>query len=401
MSVSSKQFQISQRAQRVAPFQAMEFAKHADAMEATGRHVTRLNIGEPDFGAPPEFLRTVRELADGRPTPYTPSVGIGELRSAIAEHYRAVDGLDVDPRRVCVTAGASAALLLCAAALIDPGDRVLVADPSYPCNRQFAESFGADVALLATSAATRFQLDAASVIAAWDSDTRGVMLASPSNPTGTSLAATELTKICAAVAERGGWRIVDEIYLGLTHDAGARSVLTVDDDAIVVNSFSKVFGLTGWRLGWCVVPDVMVPVIEKLAQNYYICPSTPAQYAAVTCFEPATLQLAQDRRRRIVERKEIVLQALSEMGLPVPVAPDGAFYVYVDVSGTGLTSWEFCEQALERARVSLTPGHDFGVTGAERFVRLSYAIAPDDLRAGLRRLADFVADQPTKPAPTS
>nr|WP_245549816.1 aminotransferase class I/II-fold pyridoxal phosphate-dependent enzyme [Gordonia effusa] len=380
----------------------MEFAKHADALEASGVHVTRLNIGEPDFGAPPAFLDAIVDLADGRPMTYTPSVGIAELRTAIAQSYRTLDDLEIDPRRVCVTAGASAALLLCAAALIDPGDRVLVADPSYPCNRQFAESFGADVALVPTSAATRFQLDAASVAEAWDEHTRGVMLASPSNPTGTSLSTTELAAICEFVVGRDGWRIVDEIYLGLTHDDdGARSVLALDDDAIVVNSFSKVFGLTGWRLGWCVVPEALVPVMEKLAQNYYICPSTPTQYAALTCFQPETLAIATERRRQIVARKEIVLQELSEMGLDVPVAPDGAFYVYVDIAATGMTSWEFCEKALEQALVALTPGHDFGNHRADDFVRLSYAIGTADLVAGLKRLAVFVRDQPRSPAPTS
>lgn len=393
---------ISARARRVAPFQAMEFGKHADALEARGVTVTRLNIGEPDFGAPPAFLAAVRDLADGRAMAYTPSVGIGELRAAIARHYLLVDGIDIDPRRVCVTAGASGALLLCAAALIDPGDRVLVADPSYPCNRQFAESFGADVVLLPTSAATRFQLDSASVADAWDARTRGVMLASPSNPTGTSLPGAELAAICELVADRGGWRIVDEIYLGLAHSTSRTpSVLAVDDEAIVVNSFSKTFGLTGWRLGWCVVPDAMVPIIEKLAQNYYICPSTPAQYAALTCFEPATLELVERRRRAVVERKEIVLRALADMGLPVPAVPDGAFYVYIDISGTGLDSWQFCERALEHAHVALTPGHDFGRQRADDFVRLSYAVATDDLIDGLRRLAAFVADQVSRPAATS
>ncbi|MFW0790672.1 aminotransferase class I/II-fold pyridoxal phosphate-dependent enzyme [Gordonia sp. CPCC 205333] len=400
--MSSKQFRISQRAERVAPFQAMEFAKHADALAASGAHVTRLNIGEPDFGAPPAFLDAIVDLADGRPMGYTPSVGISQLRTAIAASYRATDGVEIDPRRVCVTAGASAALLLCAAAVIDPGDRVLVADPSYPCNRQFAESFGADVALLPTSAATRFQLDLASIAAAWDEHTRGVMLASPSNPTGTSLSTTELAGICQFVEEREGWRIVDEIYLGLTHDdAGASSVLALDDDAIVVNSFSKVFGLTGWRLGWCVVPEALVPVIEKLAQNYYICPSAPTQYAALSCFEPETLAIAAERRGQIVARKNIVLQALSAMGLEVPVIPDGAFYVYVDISMTGLSSWEFCESALAQARVALTPGHDFGDHRANDFVRLSYAIGTADLVAGLERLAVFVGDQCSSPEPKS
>lgn len=407
--VNTNPVRVSRRAASVSPFYAMEFAKHADALEASGVHVTRLNIGEPDFGAPPAFLAAIAEFADGRPTAYTPSVGTDELRAAIAAYHRRTDGRDLDPRRVCVTAGASAALLLCTAALIDPGDKVLVADPSYPCNRQFAESFGARVQLVSTSADTGFQLNLGHVRQAWDEQTRGVMMASPSNPTGTSIPAPELAAICEWVAHQGGWRIVDEIYLGLTHSEQATpGVLAVDDDAVVINSFSKVFGLTGWRLGWCVVPEPLVPVIEKLAQNYYICPSTPAQHAALACFTAETAALTQRRRASIVARRDIVCDALAQMGLVVPVLPDGAFYVYVDVSGTGLSSWEFCTRALAEAAVALTPGRDFGVAGADRFVRLSFAIDADDLRAGLQRLGEFVAglrsattQPPSSPAPVS
>lgn len=390
--MSSPEYRPSARAERVTPFLAMEFAKHADALKAKGVDVIRLNIGEPDFGAPPMFLSAMSDLIDGRSLAYTPAVGIDPLRSAIAAHYRRTDGLDIDPRRICVTSGASAALLLCTAALINPGDGVLVGDPSYPCNRQFAESFGADVTLIPADAATRFQLDVGAIADAWQPDTRGVMLASPSNPTGTSLPIDELADIGRCVAERGGWRIVDEIYLGLAHADGARSVLTVDDDAIVVNSFSKMFGLTGWRLGWCVVPDAMVSVVEKLAQNYYICPSTPAQYAALSCFTDEGLALAEERRQTIVERKAIVLQELSMMGLPVPVEPDGAFYVYIDVSGTRLSAWDFCTRALAQAHVALTPGNDFGHHRADDYVRLSYTVGEADLRAGLARLGNFVRE---------
>ncbi len=387
---------FSRRADAVAPFYAMEYGRRAAELEAGGTHVVKLNIGEPDFGAPPAFLAEIRRLADGRPLPYTGGLGTPELRAAIAGFSADHFGAPIDPRRVVVTTGASAALLLACAALIDPGDEVLVADPSYPCNRRFAESFGATVRLLPTGPRQRFQLDAQTAAAAWTERTRGVMTASPANPTGTSLPYDELLTLSRMADERGGWRIIDEIYLGLADDAAdgtpPRSIAADDPGAIVVNSFSKYFGMTGWRLGWMVVPDEMVPVAEKLAQNYYICPPTPAQLAALTCFAPETLALAEERRAVLRQRRQLVLDGLEAIpALSVPVVPDGAFYVYVDVSGTRMTASQFCDRALTQAHVALTPGKDFGDSDAERYVRLSYATGDDELRTGLDRLAAFLA----------
>lgn len=385
---------ISRRAASVTPFYAMEFGKRAAAVEATGQHVVKLSIGEPDFGPPPAFLAAARELTDGRPLAYTDALGLPELRSAIAGFYGDHFRCSVGPEQVVVTAGASAALLLCCAALIDPGDEVLVADPSYPCNRRFAESFGGVVRLLGTTPESRFQLTAADVDDAWGPTTRGVMVATPSNPTGTSVRYTELSALCDTVARHEGWRIVDEIYLGLADDTNGhapQSILAHDPNAIVINSFSKYFGMTGWRLGWCIVPRELVPVVERLAQNYYICPPTPAQFAALACFTPESLAVAEARRAEFRERRSLVLAGLAGIGLEVPVEPDGAFYVYIDVSSTGLTSSEFCDRALTDAHVSLTPGKDFGDFGAERYVRLSYAASSAELTEGIARLGTFVA----------
>ncbi|MEU9167565.1 pyridoxal phosphate-dependent aminotransferase [Streptomyces sp. NPDC048420] len=386
---------ISQRAQSVAPFYAMEFGKHAAALEAEGHHVVKLSLGEPDFGAPPAVLDALRETVGSRPMSYTGALGLPELRQAIARFYGDQHGVDVDPGRVVVTAGASAALVLGAAALVDPGDEVLIADPSYPCNRQIAESFGARVTLVPTSAGSRYQLDTGSVRSYWTDRTRGIMVASPSNPTGTSVPADELAAICELARERGAWRIVDEIYLDLgdhdEHGRPPRSVLSYDQEAVVINSFSKYFGMTGWRLGWCVVPEALVPALERLAQNYMICASTPAQYAALACFTPESLAVCEERRAEFGRRRELVLDGLARIGLPVPVPPDGAFYVYFDVSGTGLTSWEFCGRALKEAQVALTPGRDFGVGTAETHVRLSYAASAEELSEGIARLGKFVA----------
>ncbi|MCB5362412.1 pyridoxal phosphate-dependent aminotransferase [Pusillimonas sp. CC-YST705] len=381
---------LSQRAQAVSTFYAMEFGQRAAALEAQGHDVIRLSLGEPDFGAPPAVIQAAHQLLDTQALAYTGALGLPALRAAIAGFYRDVHGVSIDSSRVVVTAGASAALLLITAALVDPGDEILVGDPSYPCNRQFLSSFGANVKLIPTDARTHFQLDAAAVRAHWSDKTRGLMIATPSNPTGTSVPASELQAICAWAQAHDAWRLVDEIYLNLgDHDEQGRApatVLAYDTQAIVVNSFSKYFGMTGWRLGWCVVPEAMVPALERLAQNYYICPPTLSQHAALACFTSESLAVCEARRVELAARRDLVLKGLARIGLPVPVPPDGAFYVYFDVSGTGMRAWQFCEQALENAHVALTPGKDFGPLGADTYVRLSYASSAQQLQLALQRL---------------
>ena len=385
---------ISHRAEAITPFLAMEFGKRAAALEAAGRHIVKLNIGEPDFGAPPAVTAAMRAQMDGRPQAYTGALGLPELRDAIAGFYATAHGIRVDPAQVVVTAGASAALLMVAAALVNPGDRVLVADPSYPCNRHFLAGFGADVALVPTSAATRFQLDLASVQAHWTANSRGVLVASPSNPTGTSVPAAELAALCRWVARQGGWRVVDEIYLNLADRAAdgtpAQTVLAVDPQAVVINSFSKYWGMTGWRLGWCVAPPALLPALERLAQNYYICPSVPAQNAALACFTADSLAACESRRLELQARRALVTAGLASIGLPVPVQPDGAFYVYFDVQSTGMDALQFCERALMEVGVALTPGADFGTCSAATHVRLSYATSRNELDQGLLRLGQLL-----------
>ena len=373
----------------------MVFGEQAAALEADGRRIAKLNLGEPDFGSPPAVRAAMREVMDGRPLPYTPGAGLRPLREAIAGFYRRRHDVTVDPGRIIVTSGASAALLLVLAATIDPGDEVVVADPSYPCNRQLVATFGGRVVSVTTTPDSLYQLDAAAVAGARSDRTRAVMVATPSNPTGTSIPFDELCAICDGARRRGEWRIVDEIYLNLSdptpEGAPARTILSADPDAIVINSFSKYFGMTGWRLGWCVLPTELVAAAERLATNYFLCASAPTQQAALACFTSESLALCEERRIELVERRGIVLDGLARMGLAVPVLPDGAFYVYFDVTSTGLDSWRFCQRALREASVALTPGRDFGLAGADRHVRLSYAASRDQLRDGLARLASFVA----------
>jgi len=381
---------ISRRAEAIAPFFAMEFGKRAAALRSAGHDVIRLNVGEPDFGALPAVLDAARTAMDKSTFGYTAALGIPALRHAIADFYRGTHGVEVNTERVIVTSGASAALLLATAALVDPGDEVLIGDPSYPCNRQFLSCFGANVTLIPTTPASRFQLDTTSVMKHWKPQTRGLMIATPSNPTGTSVLPTELQRLCDWARAHDAWRIVDEIYLNLGDpDSDGRppqTALAFDQEAIVINSFSKYFGMTGWRLGWCVVPEALVPTIERLAQNFYICPPTVSQQAALACFTPEALSICEERRAEFVRRRALTLDGLASIGLPVPVPPDGAFYVYFDVSRTGMSSWEFCEAALNEAHVALTPGKDFGHCGADTYVRLSYAASTSDLRKAIERL---------------
>lgn len=381
---------VSQRATTVEPFHAMAFGARAGELAAEGHHVIRLSLGEPDFGAPPAVRAAMQQVMDGRPLPYTPALGLPELRAAIAGFYRERHGVDVDPGRILVTSGASAALLAVLAATVDPGSEVVMADPSYPCNRALVETFGGRVVSVPTSVATRYQLDAASMAAAVTERSAAVMIASPSNPTGTSIPFGELEHITDEARRQGLWRIADEIYLDLADrlpDGSApRSVLTCDPDAIVISSFSKYFSMTGWRLGWAVLPESLVEPVERLAMNYFLCASTPAQIAALECFTADTLTLCEERRVELLARREIALAGLAELRLPVPVPPDGAFYAYFDVSGTGMDAWTFCERALDEAFVSLTPGRDFAVATGDTHVRLSYAASREDLLEGFRRL---------------
>jgi aspartate/methionine/tyrosine aminotransferase len=383
------------RLARIDPFYVMECAKHADEIARGplcdpahgGRPMIYLNIGEPDFtAAQPVLDAAARCLAHGR-TQYTHATGLAALREALSRWYAERFGLDIAPHRIVITAGASAALQLITLALVEPGDEVLLPDPSYPCNRHFVAAAGGTPVLLASDAASRFQLDEAHVTAAWGPRTRGVLLASPSNPTGTSIAPDEMQRIVAAVRARGGFTIVDEIYLGLSYDAAyGRSALRLGDDVIAVNSFSKYFSMTGWRLGWLVLPDALVPAVEKLAQNLYICASSIAQHAALACFEPAAIAEYERRRAEFQARRDFVVPALDALGLTVPVPPDGAFYAWADCSAHADSSWDFCFRMMERAQVALTPGRDFGPAHGERFLRLSFASSMDELQQAVERL---------------
>ncbi|RHA96279.1 aminotransferase class I/II-fold pyridoxal phosphate-dependent enzyme [Bifidobacterium bifidum] len=391
----TKQPTMSRRAREAQPFRAMVFGERADEMIARSISVIKLSLGEPDFGAPPAVRDAMREQYDGRALPYTAALGLPELRRAIADFYHERHHVDIDPRRIVITAGGSAALLLATALTVDPGDEVIVADPSYPCNRELIRSFEGVVVDVPTSAATRFHLNAELVDRAWSERTKAVMVTSPSNPTGTTIDFDVLKGVCDLARFRGAWRIIDETYLDLADrepdGSEVRSALLADPDAIICNSFSKFFGMTGWRLGWAVVPEYTIGAVDDLATNYYLCAHTPTQHAALACFTPESLAVCEERRQELLARRRIVVSGLERIGLPLEVVPNGAFYAYFSVAGTGLDAWTFCERALEEAHVALTPGRDFGPATADTHVRLSYAASREALTEGLSRLGKFVA----------
>jgi len=388
---------ISTRAGRIEPFYVMEVAKAAQALArevaSTREPMIFLNIGEPDFTAPPLVQEAAQRAVQSGATQYTQSLGLEQLRERISGWYAQRFGVDVPARRIVVTAGASAALQLACLALIDAGDEILMPDPSYPCNRHFVSAAEGTAVLIPTTATERFQLSAEKVRAAWTPRTRGVLLASPSNPTGTSIAPDELRRIHGVVQEHGGITLIDEIYLGLSYDdAFGQTALAIDDNIISINSFSKYFNMTGWRLGWMVVPEALVPVVERLAQNLFICASTIAQHAALACFEAESIAEYERRRAEFKARRDYFIPELQRLGLSVPVMPDGAFYAWADCSAAcerlGVSgSWDFAFELMRRAHIAITPGRDFGTADTSRFVRFSTANSMAQLQESVARLA--------------
>ena len=374
----------------IAPFHVMEVQTAARALEAAGRSVVHMEIGEPDFPTPAPVIAAAQRAIAAGDLYYTSALGLPDLRRAIAGHYADHYGVAVAPERIVVTAGSSAALLLVMALLVDRDQQILLADPGYPCNRHFVRVLEGTPVGIPVGPESGYQLTAALIERHWTPATRGVLIASPSNPTGTVGPRDEMRRIAAAVAARGGELIVDEIYLGLTYGERPRSVLDFADDAFVVSSFSKYFNMTGWRLGWLVAPERHVRDLEKLAQNLYISPAAPSQRAALACFEPATLAILEERRRAFEARRDFLVPALREQGFGVPVLPTGGFFVYADCSAFAVDSAAFCRDALAGCGVAITPGVDFGQHRAAQHVRFAYTVGQEKLEDGVARLAQWL-----------
>jgi aspartate/methionine/tyrosine aminotransferase len=392
---------ISSRAQKVEPFYVMEVFKQASELAKKVAHTDKpmifLSVGEPDFTAPPMVQEAASRAISSGKTQYTNANGMDALREKLSQWYLQRFNVQVPASRIVITAGASAALQLACLALIEPDDEILMPDPSYPCNRHFVHAADGVAKLVATTPQERFQLSAAKVQTHWGEKTKGVLLASPSNPTGTSIHPDELRKIHEIVKAKGGITMIDEIYLGLSHnETFGKSALELGEDIISINSFSKYFSMTGWRLGWLVVPQDLVAPIERLAQNLYICASSISQAAALACFEPTSLAEYEKRRAEFKARRDFFIPALRSLGFVIPVEPDGAFYVYADASALfgklGVKdSWDFAFEILRRAHVAITPGRDFGTDTTERFVRFSTASSMQDLQTAIERIREALA----------
>ncbi|HBM28466.1 MAG TPA: aminotransferase [Halomonas sp.] len=379
------------RVDHVAPFRVMHLLEMAQAREAAGHDVIHLEVGEPDFATPAPIVAAGQQaLAEGR-TRYTPAAGLASLREAIAGHYAEHFNATVDPARVLVTPGASGALLLASQLLVESGDRVLMADPNYPCNRHFMALAGAEVDAVPVGRNTGWQLTAPLIEQHWQAKTRLAMLASPSNPTGHTLEAPALTKVIDTVAAKGGDVIVDEIYQGLNYDDAPLSATSLSDDAFVVNSFSKYFGMTGWRLGWLVAPEQAVEPLTRLAQNVFLAAPTPSQHAALAAFTPECRDILETRRATLKQRRQVLLDGLAELGLAPDLPPQGAFYLWLDISRYSRDSQAFCERLLVEENVAITPGIDFAVQGGEHHVRIAFTNDVARLQEAVVRIARFVS----------
>lgn len=381
----------SARAREIDSFKVMDLLKRAAELDVEGKDVVHMEAGEPDFPTAPPIMQAARRAMDAGHTRYTPAGGIMPLREAIAKFYGTRYGVEISPRQVLVTAGASGALLLAFSLLAAPGSRFMLADPGYPCNRQFLRLLEARGQLVPVGPEVNYQLTAGLVEQHWRAQTAGVLLASPSNPTGSVIPVDELKAIADQTRQQKGALIVDEIYHGLTYGFDAETVLSVAPDALVLNSFSKYFGMTGWRLGWLVAPEEAVAEMEKIAQNLFISPATLSQHAALAAFEPETIDILEQRRSAFALRRDRLVAGLRELGFGIPRMPEGAFYVYADASHLTDDSFAWCWSLLEEDHVAVTPGADFGCNQPERYIRFSYTTGLDRIELALERLRQRIS----------
>jgi len=360
-------------------------------MSAQGVDVVHMEVGEPDFTTVQPIIDAAKQALDDGATFYSSALGLPELREKISEFYLQQYGLQIPAKRILITPGASGALLLTSALLVNPGEGMLMADPGYPCNRTFLKLFNGEGQLVPVGADEQYQLKAESAANAWQDNTVGAFVASPANPTGEILSKQELKDLYELVKKKKGALIVDEIYHGLTYDEVAPTILEITDETFVINSFSKFFGMTGWRLGWMVAPESALPDLERLAQNLFISMSTMSQYGAMACFSEETLQLLEQRRDILKQRRDFLVPALREIGFGIPNTPGGALYVYANIERFSDDSTKFCTEMLEKHHVAITPGADFGHYKADTHVRFAYTTSMQQLEKAVKRLKQALA----------
>ncbi|MEP7157545.1 MAG: pyridoxal phosphate-dependent aminotransferase, partial [Betaproteobacteria bacterium] len=381
---------LASRMSHIAPFEVMEIQSAARALALSGKDVIHMEVGEPDFATPRPIVDAAIDALNRERMYYTSALGMWPLREAIADFYRSKYGVEVSPERIIVTAGSSAALLLTCGVLLNSGDEVLMADPGYPCNRHFVRAMEGVPVTIDAGAENSYQLSARHVREHWNEKTAAALVASPSNPTGTLIDRAELKAIHVEVRSRGGTLIVDEIYQGLTYGVEPSTALSLGDDLFVINSFSKYFQMTGWRLGWLVVPPAYVREVEKLAQNLFISPSAPAQHAAMAAFHPETLAILEGRRSEFHARRDFLLPALQSLGYRVPVVPQGAFYIYADSSHIATDSFSLAARILQESYVAMTPGRDFGRAAPDQHIRIAYTQTVPRLEEAVERMRKVI-----------
>ena len=381
----------ARRINDIEPFRVVEVLTRAKQLAAQGRDIVRLEAGEPDFSTAEPIIRAAQAALNRGETHYSQAAGLPELREAISRYYRQDYGLDIAPERIMVTPGASGALLLISGLLLNPGDGILMTDPGYPCNRNFFRMVEGEGQLVPVGPEDRYQLTAAKAEAAWRDNTVGAIVASPANPTGEILTADELRDLHTLCEQKNGHLIVDEIYHGLDYDEKAASILSITDRAFVINSFSKYFGMTGWRLGWLVAPPDAVPHLERMAQNLFISMSTMGQFGALAAFEPETRAILDSRRDEFKRRRDFLLPELQQLGFTLPHTPAGALYLYAGIERFGQTSADFCQSMLEEHGISITPGADFGRHRADEHVRFAYTTSMERLEEAVSRLRRLFA----------
>jgi len=374
----------------------MNILARAKQLEADGYDVIHLEVGEPDFATPQVVRNAAKKAIDEGRTHYTPAMGLPQLRSKISNYYKEQLSADVSAKNILVTPGASGALQLVLSAIIDPGQKILMADPGYPCNRHFVRMLEGCAQSVAVSADTQFQLTHQLIREHWDSETVAVMLASPSNPTGTLITREEMQQIIAVVDELGGVLIVDEIYQGLVYDQKDFTVAEYSTNVFVINSFSKYFSMTGWRLGWLIAPSEYIDVIDRLAQNLFLAAPTISQYAALAALDAEAICIYEQQKNELRMRRDFLVAGMTKLGFVISVKPGGAFYIYADVSKFTDDSFTFCSDLLEQVQVAITPGIDFGEHQAARYVRFAYTQPIDKLQQALDRLARFLLSQGLK-----
>lgn len=382
---------IAERMWGIAPFYVMELLQRAKQLEQQGRDVIHMEIGEPDFSSPETINAAGIEFIRRGAVKYTPAAGLPELREKIAAFYFERYRVNVPKERIFITPGASGAFLLAFGASLNAGDDVLMADPCYPCNSNFLRLFNANPHLIGVDAATRYQLNAAFIRQYWSARSKGALIASPSNPTGTLIDAAELQAAIGEVLSHDGRFYSDEIYHGLVYDGHeAVSALQFSDEVFVINSFSKYFGMTGWRIGWLIAPQAYCSAVEKLAQNLFISAAAHSQYAALAAFNEDTLQELQRRRCEFEKRRDFLYRELLLLGFEIDCKPDGAFYIYADCGKFSDNSFQFAKDLLECEALAVTPGIDFGVQNAHRRIRFAYTTSIDRLEQGIHRLHRFI-----------